>query len=189
MASIVKPDEKYIDDQILHLIQSEGKMEEGFKLLMTTHQVVVYNHVRRMVHSHENAADIVQNTFVSAFKAIRKFNGHSKLSTWLYRIATNEALTFIKKSKRNAADNADESGLGLLRADTYINDDEIINLLKKAISILPDRQKLVFNMRYYDEMTYQEISDILGVKTGGLKASFHLAVKKIEAYIKENHLT
>lgn len=163
-------------------------MDEGFRLLMANHQEMIYSHVRRMVTNHEDAADIVQNVFVSAFKGICRFEAKSALSTWLYRIATNETLTFLRKEKRNAAANSKEEALEHLKAESYIKENDVVRILQKAIDTLPERQKLVFNMRYFDEMSYKEMSQILGVTTGGLKASFHLAVKKVEAFVKENQV-
>ena len=175
------------DKQILSLIKNPKTMNEGMKLLMGTHQETLYQHVRRMVSDHDDTDDILQNVFIKAFRGIEKFEGKSKLSTWLYRIATNEALTIMKKRKKKI-NNAEinERELDNKIADNNIDGDYIIDLLRRAIDILPEKQKLVFSMRYYDEMSYDQISQVLQVTKGGLKASFHHAVKKIEAYVKEN---
>ena len=164
-------------------------MEGGMRLLMKTHQNMLYQHIRRMVENHVDTDDILQNVFIKAYRAIDRFEGKSKLSTWLYRIATNETLTFLKKNKIGSGGIYNEEQIGLLRADTEVDGNEITSLLNKAIKILPEKQKLVFTMRYYDEMTYDQISKVLNVSVGGLKASFHHAVKKVEAYVKENQIT
>ncbi|MDG2448345.1 MAG: sigma-70 family RNA polymerase sigma factor, partial [Saprospiraceae bacterium] len=131
--------------------------------------------------------DILQNVFVKAYKAIAKFEGKSKLSTWLFRIATNETLSFLKKQKiKVVGSETNENMLNQVIAEPHIEGDQIIELLQKAISVLPEKQKLVFSMRYFDEMSYADISQVLNVTTGGLKASFHHAVKKIEVFVKEN---
>jgi len=175
------------DEYILKLIQMEGKVDEGMTILIKKHQEIIYSHVRRMLSGHEDTADVVQNIFIKAYQGIGKFEGKSKLSTWLYRIATNETLTFIRKNK-NRQSFSNENSLSLLQADAYVEESDIIRMLKKAINQLPERQKLVFNLRYFDEMPYEEMSKILSVKVGGLKASFHHAVKKIESYVRENQM-
>ncbi len=167
----------------------EGDMNKGMKLLIITHQSSLYQHIRRMVSNHADADDVMQNVLVKVYRAIEKFESKSKLSTWLYRIATNETLTFLKKEKeRMKTTSRNDTQLIELKADSYIEEGRIIMVLEKAISLLPEKQKLVFNMRYFDEMSYNEISSVLQLTTGGLKASFHHAVKKIEAFIKENEI-
>ena len=161
-------------------------MEEGFRLLMSVHQEKIYAQVRRMVKNHEDSVDVVQNTFIKVYGAIYKFEGKSKLSTWLYRIAANESLTFLKKSQKMPIFEGSSTQLSLLKAEAFVEESEITSLLKAAIQNLPERQRMVFNFRYFDELPYSEISEILNVKVGGLKASFHHAVKKIEKFVKEN---
>jgi RNA polymerase sigma-70 factor (ECF subfamily) len=175
------------DEYILDLIQHEKKMDEGFRLLMHLNQEKIYGLVRRIVNNHEDADDIVQNTFIKAYKGIGKFERKSKISTWLYRIATNEALTFLNKNKKHRDTKEMIYESEKTKSDVFISEKEIVSLLESAINTLPDRQKMVFNMRYFDEMPYDEMSAILGLKIGGLKASFHHAVKKVESFIKENH--
>lgn len=178
-------DFKLTDEQLLELIHLDK--ESGFRSLMHQYQEQTYWHIRRMVTTHEDADDVVQNTFIKVFKNLDKFKGNSKLYTWIYRIATNESLTYLKKRKRRHAESIDESENNIeynLVADDYFDGDSIQLLLQKAIISLPDKQKAVFNLRYYEEMPYSDMSEILETSVGALKASYHHAVKKIEEYIK-----
>ena len=154
---------------------------------METYQERLYWQIRRMVHDHEDANDVLQNSFVKVFRNVRRFEGKSKLYTWLYRIATNEAITFLNKQKQKATASIDQDDNSLsnqLKADPYFDGDEIQLHLKEAIVKLPEKQQLVFNLRYYDEMSYADMSNVLETSEGALKASFHHAVKKIEQYMK-----
>lgn len=154
---------------------------------METYQEQVYWHIRRLVTDHDDANDIVQNVFIKVYRSIDRFEGKSKLFTWLYRIATNEALTFLEQRKRKQTEdiNAPSSaGLSQLQADHFFDGDELQARLYQATNLLPDKQKVVFNMRYYEEMSYHEMSEVLQTSVGALKASFHHAVKKIEGYFK-----
>lgn len=174
------------EDEILKLLADPKKEEKGFKLLMTTYQEPLYWHIRRMIGTHEDANDVLQNTFIKVFKSINRFESKSKLYTWLYKIATNESITFINKQKRKKTEAIDDNEKAFhLKADEILDGDKIIRRLKAAISKLPEKQKMVFCMRYYDEMTYDQISQTLGTSVGGLKASYHHAVRKIEAFFKE----
>lgn len=175
------------DDQILSLCHEKTKIEQGFKLLMLAYQERLYWHIRRMVFEHEDANDVIQNTFIKVYKSIHKFEGKSKLYTWLYRIATNEAITFLNKKKKKSTASLDNEEYNLgnqLKADEYFDGDEIQRKLYEALDQLPEKQKAVFNLRYFEEMSYAEMSEILGTSVGGLKASYHHAVKKIEIYLK-----
>ena len=176
------------DEQILHLLQGEKNMEQGFRLLMLKYQERLYNHIRRMVSEHQDANDVIQNTFIKVFKNIAKFQGNAQLYTWLYRIATNETITFLNKKKKKSTTSIDDAELDManrLSADTYFDGEAAQAKLAAALQTLPDKQKLVFNMRYYDEMPYQAISDVLETSVGALKASYHHAVKKIELFINQ----
>lgn len=174
------------DDEILKLLADPKKEEQGFKILMKKYQEPLYWHIRRMVGSHDDANDVLQNTFIKVYKNINRFESKSKLYTWLYKVATNESITFINKLKRKKTETLDhDDRVYHLKADDPIDGEQIIKRLKTAISSLPEKQKMVFNMRYYDEMTYDQISQTLGTSVGGLKASYHHAVKKIEAFFKE----
>lgn len=163
-------------------------MEQGFRLLMEKYQQRLYWHVRRMVYDHEDANDVIQNCFVKVYRSIGNFERKAKLYTWLYRIATNEAITFLNKKKQKQTETIDGGEQPLaerLRADTYFDGDEVELRLQAAIDGLPDKQKLVFNLRYFDEMSYADMSETLGTSEGALKASFHHAVKKVEAYLRK----
>ena len=178
------------DEQILDTIRVEGQLEKGFRLLVTTYQERLYWHIRRMVTDHEEASDLLQDTFVKVFRNIGNFEGKSALYTWIYRIATNECLSQLDKKKRQRAYSLEGTD-GLerqLEADSYVDGNEVQRMLKKAIETLPDKQKVVFNMRYYDEMNYQDMSEVLETSVGALKASYHHAVKKIEAFVKEHQV-
>jgi len=176
------------DDEILALLRNEHSYESGFRKLMQKYQERLYWHIRRMVFEHDDANDVIQNTFVKVFRSIDRFEGKSQLYTWLYRIATNEAITFLNKKKKKSTSSIDNEELNLsnqLKADEYFDGDEAQRRLQQALTILPEKQRLVFNMRYFDEMSYQEISEVLDTSVGALKASYHHAVKKIEGYFRE----
>ncbi len=176
------------DQQILSLLQNEASYERGFRQLMSKYQERLYWHIRRVVFEHDDANDVIQNTFIKVYRSIDRFEQKSKLYTWLYRIATNEAITFLNKKKRNAAASIDDEASFLsnqLEADSYFDGDVAQRRLQKAIARLPEKQRLVFNLRYFEEMTYQDISDVLDTSVGALKASYHHAVKKIEHYFRE----
>ncbi|MBQ0063635.1 MAG: RNA polymerase sigma factor [Prevotella sp.] len=162
-------------------------LEKDFEKIVRQYGERLYWQIRRMVYSHDDADDILQNTFLKAWMNIDSFRGNAKISTWLYRIAVNEALDFIRKNK-NAVELSDgdvESSVAVrLSGDAYFDGDEAQLLLQEAIGKLPPKQRLVFNMRYFDEMKYSEISRILDTSEGALKASYHLAVEKISEYLK-----
>ncbi len=180
--------ENISDDHILDLLGSEATHERGFRLLMVRYQEPLYRHVRRMVYDHDDANDVIQNTFIKVFRNVKGFEGKSKLYTWLYRIATNEALTFMNTRNRketNTIDDPDNGHLAnQLRADTFFDGSEIQIKLQQAIAILPDKQRTVFNLRYFEEMPYEQMSEVLGTSVGALKASYHHAVKKVEDFFK-----
>lgn len=175
------------DEQILALLQQKTSSERGFRLLMEKYQERVYWQIRRIVLEHEDANDVVQNCFVKVFRSIHNFEGKSKLYTWLYRIATNEAITFINKKKKKTTtsiDNEDHNLSNRLHADAHFDGNQAQIRLQEALMTLPEKQRLVFNMRYFDELSYQDMSNTLGTSVGALKASFHHAVKKIEKYVR-----
>ncbi len=181
--------EKISDSKILELIDNEVTFDEGLKKLIVKYQEPLYWHIRRMVHVHEDADDVIQNAFIKVYRGIKKFKKESKLYTWLYRIATNEAITFINKKKRNS-NYYSEDGISdlenTLKADEYFDGDEIQIALIRAIEILPKRQKQVFRLRYYDEMSYKDMAEVLEISVGSLKASYHHAIQKIETYLIDN---
>ncbi len=175
------------DEQILSLLQNEASYEKGFRTLMEKYQERLYWHIRKMVYEHDDANDVIQNTFIKVYRSIARFEGKSKLYTWLYRIATNESITFLNKKKKKATSSIDdeESNLGnRLKADEYFDGDEIQIQLQLALEKLPEKQRIVFNMRYFDEVSYADMSEILETSVGALKASYHHASKKIESYLR-----
>ena len=162
---------------------------EAFKKLLRDYQKPLYNHIRNIVLNHDDADDILQNTFVKIFQYLKNFKGESKLFSWMYRIATNESITFLnQKAKRNGTTSQaiQSKIIDNLKADTYFDGSEIQIKLQKAINLLPEKQQLVFKMRYFEEIKYEDLSETLGTSVGALKASYHHAVKKIENYMKEN---
>ena len=177
-----------VDDRIMSLLREGGShAESGFRLLMEQYQERLYWQIRRMVFEHEDANDVLQNCFIKVYRSSHTFEGKSKLYTWLYRIATNEAITFLNKKKQRTATplDAGESPLAnRLRADDHFDGDEAQLKLMAAIETLPDKQRQVFNLRYFDEMNYADMSELLGTSEGALKASFHHAVKKIEGFVR-----
>jgi RNA polymerase sigma factor (sigma-70 family) len=174
------------DEVILKKFEDEKTRHEAFSLLLNKYQQKVYWHIRRIVINHDDADDLVQDVFIKVWKNLVNFRQDSQLYTWLYRIATNESITFLKKkrAKNNVPiDDVAEQISQSLNESQYFSGDTIQRKLQEAIVTLPEKQKLVFNMKYFDEMKFQEISDVLGTSVGALKASYHLAVKKIEAHL------
>ena len=168
-------------------LQNKKTRNKAFKVLIAQYKERLYWHIRKIVIVHDDADDVLQNTFVKIFKNIEKFNQQSKLYSWMYRIATNESITFInKRAKERNVDISDyhEQLASTLESDVFFSGDEIQLILQKAIATLPQKQQLVFNMKYFDELKYDEISEILETSVGALKASYFHAVKKIENYIK-----
>ena len=180
------------DSQELDLIaklSDPNTRNQAFSVLVNTHQERLYWHIRRMVVGHDDTDDILQNTFIKAFRALDTFRGESQLYTWLYRIATNETISFLKTKRFKmfvSFESAENHFAKHLEADSELSGDSIQGKLQRAILKLPDKQRLVFNMKYYEEMKYEEMSEILGTSVGALKASYHHAVKKIERYVLEH---
>ena len=175
------------EETLVHQLKTKETQAQAFEVLVNTYKERLYWHIRKIVLNHDDADDVLQNTFIKVFRNIDGFKGDSKLFSWMYRIATNESLTFLKnKSKKLGISNAElqDRALENLHADVYFEGDEIQMKLQKAIATLPEKQKLVFNMKYFQELKYDEISEILETSVGGLKASYHLATKKIEAFLK-----
>lgn len=161
----------------------------AFQKLLRKYQKPLYNHIRNIVLNHDDTDDVLQNTFVKVFQHLKNFKGDSKLFSWMYRIATNEAITFINnKAKRNGttSDALQTKIVENLQSDVYFEGNEIQIKLQKAIALLPEKQQLVFKMKYYEEIKYENMSEILGTSVGALKASYHHAVKKIEEFLKTN---
>ena len=173
--------------KLLSLLKLDNSKELAFKTLVKRYKEKLYWHIRKIVISHDDADDVLQNTFIKIFRNIDKFKGDSKLYTWMYRIATNESISFLNsKAKRNHVSNEtlNENALQNLVADVYFEGDEIQLKLQKAIAQLPRIQQLVFNMRYFDDIKYKDMSSILETSEGALKASYHIAVKKIKTYLQ-----
>ncbi len=167
-------------------IYKEGNKHYAFNLMVKEYGPRLYQHIRRMLIIHEDTDDILQNTYLKAWRHLDSFREESELYTWLYRVATNEVLSFLKQKKRRfmlPIVNVERDLENKLLADENINGDEIQLNLQKAILSLPEKQRIVFNMRYYEDLSYKEISEILGTTEGGLKASYHHAAKKIEEFI------
>lgn len=177
------------EETLLNELKQLETQARAFEVLVNTYKERLYWHIRRIVLNHDDADDVLQNTFIKVYKNINGFKGDSKLFSWMYRIATNEALTFLKKksNKMKVSDaELQQRMVQNLQADVYFEGDEIQLKLQKAVATLPEKQKLVFNMKYFEEMKYEDISEVLNTSVGGLKASYHLAVKKIEFHLKED---
>lgn len=182
------PDQTQVDErQLIKDLQDPGKASQSFELLMRTYGPQMYWQIRKMVVNHDDANDLLQNSFMKAWNNLGNFRGDAKLSTWLYKIAINESINFLNKErqKQQITDDSDDSFLlNNIEADEYFDGDDLHLKLQKAVLSLPEKQRLVFNMKYFDEMKYEEISEILGTSVGALKASYHHAVKKISQMIE-----
>ena len=162
--------EKFGEKEIVGRLRNPRTQKQAFEQVVAAYSQQIYWQIRRMVLSHEDANDLLQNTFIKAWTNLDAFRAEARLSTWLYRIAWNECLTFLQKQR--------------LEGDPYFSGDEAQRLLQKALFSLPEKQRLVFNLKYFQEMKYEEISEILGTSVGALKASYHHAVKKIESFLE-----
>ena len=174
------------EEELILRLTSKATKDSAFKELLTLYKERLYWHIRKIVVSHDDTDDVLQNSFIKVYKNIHSFKGESKLFSWMYRIATNEAFTHLKRnSKLKSIDSQElqDHTIDNLEADVYFEGDEIQLKLQKAIATLPQKQKLVFNMRYFDDLKYSDMSEILETSEGALKASYHIAVKKIEAYL------
>jgi len=177
----------YSDKELLEKFENEATRSYAFNLLIRKYQKKIYWHVRRIVIDHDDANDVTQNVFIKVWKGLGNFRADSKLFTWLYRIATNESLTFLKQKRTRffiPMVDIEDRLTNSLEDNEYFSGDEIQLMLQKAILTLPKKQRVVFNMKYYDEMKYEEMAEILGTSVGALKASYHHAVKKIENYLR-----
>ncbi len=176
------------EERLLEELRNPLTSRKAFARLVSEYSERIYWQIRKMVLSHDDANDILQDVFIKAWSNLENFRGEAKLTTWLYRIAINESITFLNK-KRNqnnvSIDDDDTFLLNTLESDVYFDDDTAQTQLQKAILTLPDKQRLVFQMKYFDEMKYEDMSDILGTSVGALKASYHHAVKKIEKILGE----
>ena len=178
----------YNEEIIIEELRNEDTRQEAFTKVIRHYSEPLYWQIRRMVIDHENTNDILQDTFIKAWININHFRGEAKLSTWLYKIAINESITFLNKERNkhtSSIDDEDSFLINSLESDEWFDGDNLKLELQKAINQLPEKQRLVFNMRYYDEMKYEDMSEILGTSVGALKASYHHAVKKIEDFFSQ----
>ena len=177
------------DKELLYRFKNAATKEQGFTDIIKKYQEKLYWHVRRMVVDHDDANDVLQNMFIKVWNALENFREDSQLYTWLYRIATNECLTFLEQQKKRSSVSLSDVENGLsnkLKSDTAFDANKLEWKLQLGIQKLPEKQRLVFNLRYYDEMPYEEMSKILDTSEGALKASYHHAAKKIEDFILNN---
>ena len=176
----------YSDKELIDLFKQGDNKNYAFNLLVRKYQEKVYWHVRKIVINHEDANDLTQNIFIKIFKNLRNFRQDSELFTWIYRIATNESISFLNKKRKKLflpIVDVEQGFINSLKDDPYFNGDELQLKLREAILKLPEKQRIIFNMKYFDEMKYEDMAGILKTSTGALKASYHHAVKKIEKYI------
>jgi len=179
--------EHYTDEELLERLSKPDQRSFAFHLLVKKYQQRLYWHIRKIVIAHDDADDVLQNTLLKAWSAIESFRMESKIYTWLYRIATNEAITFLNHKRTRfflPIVNVEKQLAETLEADEYFNGDEIDLKFQKALLKLPEKQRIVFNMKYFDDMKYEDISEILKTSVGAPKASYHHAVKKIEKYLE-----
>ena len=177
-----------MNDKEIITLQRSGEYHKAFNAIVESYTERLYWHIRRFLCSHDDTNDVVQDVFIKIWNALPSFKGESQIYTWIYRIATNEALNEIRKHRLRSFIELDSPTERLIRKideDPYFNGDSLQRELHKAIQRLPEKQKLVFNLRYFDEMKYEEISEVLNTSVGALKASYHIAVKKIETYLKK----
>jgi RNA polymerase sigma-70 factor (ECF subfamily) len=177
------------DKALLAIYRDPATREKGFTYIIQKYQERLYWHVRRLVLDHDDANDVLQNVFVKVWKNLEGFREDAQLYTWLYKIATNECLTFLEKQKKNNSVSLSDVETGLsnsLKADAQFDPNKLEWKLQRAILALPEKQRIVFNLRYYDEMPYEEMSRVLDTSEGALKASYHHAVKKIEEFIRNS---
>ena len=180
---------KYDDNQIKELLLKPETQRRGFEMLVRQYSEQLYWQVRRIVLTHEDSNDVLQNAFIKAWNGLSSFHGDSKVMTWVSRIAINESLDFVRRQKNMnvvSTDDSESSVANTLMADEYFDGDETEAQLQEAIASLPDVQRTVFTLRYYDEMKYSEMSKLLDTSEGSLKASYHIAVKKISEFFKSH---
>lgn len=181
--------EQYNEKTIALLLSKPETQRKAFEMVVRQYSEQLYWHIRRIVLTHEDSNDVMQNVFIKAWNHLDTFRNDSKISTWLYRIAVNESLDFMRRQKNIttiSADNEESGIVNTLMADNYFDGDETEAMLQQAIAMLPDVQRTVFNMRYFEDMKYSEISKILKTSEGALKASYHIAVKKISEYFRQH---
>ncbi|WP_255563810.1 RNA polymerase sigma factor [Prevotella sp. Rep29] len=178
------------DNILLEMISDSSQKDAGFRLLTQQYGKALYWHIRRIVVGHDDAEDVLQNTFIKIYNQLSRFKGEGKLSTWMYTIATNEALQHLRKQKRflQSIDALGDTLCAKLKAEQPIDSDSAENIFQQAILQLPTQQRIAFNMRYYDELSYEEIAEITKKNVGTLKVNYHFATERIKQYIKEHTL-
>lgn len=182
---------EYNEKTVIAWLQDPYRQRKAFELIVAEYSEQLYWQIRRMVLSHDDANDLLQNTFMKAWSNVEYFRGDAKLSTWLYRIALNESLTFLNKQRAQllqagASIEENDAAISKLTGDSYFNGDETALLFQKALHTLPEKQRIVFNLKYFEEMKYEEMSEVVGTSVGALKASYHHAVKKIEQFLRDS---
>lgn len=180
---------KYTEKEMALRLQDTATQREAFAEVVRVYSEQLYWQIRRMVLSHDDANDLLQNTFMKAWANLDYFRGEAKLSTWLYRIALNECLNFLNRQRAEKHLSIDDAGAALvnkLESDPYFDGDETQKMLQKAIMTLPEKQRIVFNLKYFQEMKYEEIAEIVGTSVGALKAAYFHAVRKIENFFEKN---
>ena len=184
--------EMYIEEKLIQQLRNPATREQAFTLLVSEYQEQLYWQIRRMVTSHQDTDDVLQNVFLKAWQGLDSFRAESRLSTWLYRIAYNETLTYLQRNSRNSislsiGESDDDGNMRIdLESDSYFDGDKAERQLQEAIAQLPPKQRQVFNMKYFQEMKYEDMSDILGTSIGALKASYHHAVQKVTSFFENN---
>ena len=180
---------KYTDHDLLVMFKKTDKRNYVFNHIINLYQENIYWHIRKILISHDDSNDVCQNTFIKVYENLHKFKGESKIYTWIYKIATNESFSFLKKKKKFFFESLDKVSSGLianLESDKYFDGNDAEKKLQKALLTLPIKQRIVFNMKYFDEMKYYQISNILGTSVGALKANYHHAKNKLQKYLNEN---
>ena len=181
--------DKYTEKEIIQKLQEPDLQREAFEWIVNTYKEQLYYQIKRMVISHEDTNDLLQNTFIKAWNNLEYFRGEAKLSTWLYRIALNECLNFLNKQRAQnhlSIEESENNMLNQLESDPYFDGDHMQLLFEKAIQTLPEKQRIIFHLKYFQDMKYNDIAEITGTSVGALKASYHHAVKKIEDYLQQN---
>ena len=176
------------EEELVKRLQNPKECRQAFTEIISLYSEPLYWQIRKMVVSHDDANDLLQNTFLKAWSNIEYFRGEAKLSTWLYKIAINETISFLNKERQRQNESIDDDAflVASLESDEWFDGDELQLELQRAIASLPEKQRLIFNMKYFEEMKYEDMSEILGTSVGALKASYHHAVKKIETFFKRN---
>ncbi len=175
---------EYDEKKVTVMLSDPKTVRQGFSMIVNQYSETLYWKIRHIVLDHEDASDVLQNTFLKAWNNLGDFENKSKISTWLYRIAINESLDFLRRQKNTVSTDATALSVSnRLLADEYFDGDDLQALLQEAVAQLPDVQRTVFTMKYFDEMKYSDMSKILGTSEGALKASYHIAVKKISEYV------